>query len=169
MSAIQVDEEEDGASAVAVQFSLTEDAARTVLLAVDLAGTLTVSDALTEEEISTLLATIEQENPAVVTSLEQFFSLPLLRYARDPQVAQDKVTKSFSAPGTGKLFRSILHESRLPLVQQVFGGGLGAALEREHLWPLQFLSVRTASIAQLQGGNVHLDLVLNAPKREEKE
>ncbi len=157
----------DGLSAIPLSVSFTGDAEgmRIVSLFVDMAGYLTVADALTPSELDRLLTTTEEENPTAVTALEQFLSTSLLSYCRTPERYEDQLAKSFSAPEFLHRLQTILGSSRLVQARYLLGGAFGLALEERGLWPLRLLTVDKSTIETLDDGSTRLSLRLMAYSR----
>jgi len=122
-----------------VSFAANEEGMQQILLFTQLAGLLTVGDALADDEIALLYASLEEENPVGIVSLEQFLSLDLLRYARDSHAAEDQLQRSLPSPAFGSALKSVTKSSLLLSAQRVLLGDFGRQIEEKRLWPVQFL------------------------------
>jgi hypothetical protein len=131
---------------VHLSFTAHDDGLKTFLTFVQLAGLLTVGDALSEEERSILLQRTEEENPAGVVALEQFFSTDLLQYAQDSLSYEEQVLRSFSSATFLSAFRSILQSSALREARLFFDSDLGKVLETHNLWPFPFVAIDTIRV-----------------------
>jgi hypothetical protein len=169
MSAIQAGEPEpvpgmEGLQSfpLTVSFSGTDQAAETLNLFMEIAGSLTVGDVLTSVETEKLLIATEEENPVAVTALEQFLAVSLLQYARNPERYEDLLARSFGSPDFLNRLHGILEASRLPAARFLLGGKFGGALEERHLWPLRFLTVDKSTLERTGDGQARLELRLMA-------
>ncbi len=142
-----------------------EQGLKTLFLFQDLSGLLTISDALTGTEESTLLHLTEQENPAAVTALETFLSTDLLSYANDPQGVEDQLLKSFTSDTFEQSLHAIIQESPLQDVQQLLSSPFGHALQTQKLWPLRFIMPTKTSLADKGNGRLHVALTWEAYNR----
>ncbi|MDD5623538.1 MAG: hypothetical protein PHI23_02410 [Candidatus Peribacteraceae bacterium] len=111
-----------------------------------LAGFVTVGDALTKEEMHYLVRTAEEENPAGVVALEQFFATDLFAYAREPRPFQEQLKRSLVGPAFLRALQSTEETSLLRDARELFQSGLGDAFDRSRLWPMQFITVRDAEL-----------------------
>lgn len=146
MSAIDVQTERsrDGDFAAlpfTVTFTVRGDGARRLLSFVRLAGLVTVGDALTPAEKRTLIRVTEEENPAGVIALEQFFGTDLLAYAAEPRAFEAQLTRSLQSEGFLSAFRAALQTSLLQEAKTLFQGSLGEKMAEAHLWPTGFMAV----------------------------
>jgi len=87
------------------------------------------------------LRSTEEENPAGITSLEQFLSLSLLRYARDPRAYEDQLRRSFTSAAFERVLQMVTQTSLLRDARRLFEGDFGRVLDEEGLWPIQFMTV----------------------------
>lgn len=124
-----------------VSFALHEDATLQLLTLLRLAGTLTISDALTIDELALLFERTEAENPAGIVALEQFLSTDLLEYALSPRAHEDRLLRSFSSNSFNSAFQTVLQSSLLRDARQALGGPLGKKLEEYEAWPLPIMTV----------------------------
>ncbi|MCK5020201.1 MAG: hypothetical protein KAS32_24395 [Candidatus Peribacteraceae bacterium] len=108
---------------------------------VRLAGLLTIGDALSSDERALLLYRTEQENPAGIVALEQFFSTDLMQYAKDSHSHEQRLLRSFSSDSFLSAFHGIVKSSLLKEAKMIFGGEFGAMFSRHSLWPLPLLSL----------------------------
>jgi hypothetical protein len=160
VSGVHVGEMVDGALPVSFDATVTEQGFSDLLLFADLAGILTVSDALTQRDIDTMLAATEQENPASVAALEHFLATDLLRYSEEPRPYEEQLRKSFSGAAEPAL-RSMLDAPRLQRARSIFKD-LAPVLRQQNLWPLRLLTVEKASSSSAGGGMMRVELQLNA-------
>ena len=163
-SAVTVGSPEDGKMPVSFDAVLTQEGLSNLMLFADLSGLLTVSDALSQEDIQHLLALTEQENPSSVAALEHFLSTGLLDYALEPRPYEEQLRKSFSTQAE-PLLRSVLDGSRVRHARELLKD-LGATLRKQNLWPLRLLTVEKATIEAQDGGMVKLEIRLDAYTRE---
>jgi hypothetical protein len=143
----------------------TDEGTDTLLLLLELSGLFTTSDALTPEEIETLLALTEQENPAALPALEHFLSTDLLRYALEPKPFEEQLRKSFSSEQFLRTLDDTLAQSRLSEARRVLGSELGRALSEERLWPLRLLTIEHTERTRSENGRASLKLLLHAHSR----
>ena len=139
---IPLDTEGVSARTLTAHFAIHEEGLQQVLLLLRLAGLLTVGDALTEDEVAMLFRSTEEENPVGIIAIEQFLSLDLLRYARDPKAHEDQLRKSFSGVAFSQVLENVVQTSLLRDARRLFEGDFGRALEEERLWPLQFMTTK---------------------------
>ncbi len=128
--------------------SFSEDGFRALNAFVKLAGVLTVGDAIEDGERRMLLLKTEEENPAGVTALEQFFATDLLSYARAPHIVEERLLRSFSSDGFHQALRSSTQSPLLRDARDLLGGDFGVILERNNLWPLPFLSMHRVELVR---------------------
>lgn len=165
VSAVEVGEQapvSEGLSALPVSFeaTVTRPGMEDLLLFTELSGLLTVSDALTQEDIDALLALTEQENPASVAALEHFLATDLLRYAEEPRPYEEQLRKSFS-PAAEETLRVLLDAESLRRARDLFGA-MAPVLRQQNLWPLRLLTVESAASQDAGDGLVRVALTLRA-------
>jgi len=163
-SAVEVGEVTEGALPVSFEVTVTQQGMADMLLFTELSGLLTVSDALTQEDIDTMLSVTEQENPASVAALEHFLATDLLRYSEEPRPYEEQLRKSFS-PAAENALRSMFDVPRLRRARDLYSE-MAPVLRQQNLWPLRLVTVEKAS-AVTEGGMVRLSLTLNAYIRGE--
>ncbi|MBM3230906.1 hypothetical protein FJZ28_01105 [Candidatus Peregrinibacteria bacterium] len=134
------------AQTVSLEFIAHEDAMRSVLLLIRLAGLMTVGDALSEQERALLLQAVETENPAGIIALEEFLSVQLQDFAENPKLYEDQLLRSFSTPAFLNTFHAAIRSSLLREAQELLSSDLGGVLVRYKLWPLQIMTVDTVSL-----------------------
>lgn len=165
-SAIAVGEtrEEEGTTVMPLTFEadMTEQGLAELVLLMDLAGTVSVADAFDSAEISLLLALTEEENPAAITSLEQFLSTDLLRYAREPKPFEEQLFKSFASESFVLRWKEITNASRLTEFARMLGGETGLILDRQNLWPLRLLKIVRLDRRDLGNGMTHVFVEVEA-------
>lgn len=166
VSAIAVgDERGDGPLTVlplTFEADMTEEGLREFLLFMDLAGSLSISDAFTQKETDMLLALTEEENPAALPALEQFLSTDLLRYAREPKAYDEQLQKSFASDGFIGRYKEIASASRLEEFKRLLGASAGSILEKQNLWPLRFMRITKLDQRDLGNGKVHVFVEVEA-------
>lgn len=145
-SSIDVGQEEprgEGLAGVPLTFqaSVTPAGAERILGFIRLAGLVTVGDALTTQEKSALIHATEEENPAGIVMLEQFFSTDLFRYAVEPRPVEEQLKRSLQSEGFLTAFSQVTDASLLKDAKEFMQSPLGSALERAHLWPMEFLDI----------------------------
>ncbi len=143
-------DEETYAQPLSVSFSVHEEGMRTILTLMELAGLLTVGDALTSEELDILLERTESESATGVLPLEKFLSTDLLDYARNPRLYEERLQKSFSSSSFMEAFRSIIQSSLLRDAKIILSSDIGKNIEKLKLWPIQFVTIEDV---QIQSGS----------------
>ena len=173
MSDIQIDDEEQIDSnglhihPVRVAFTAHQEGVEQILLLTRLSGLLTVSDALTADEVELLFSGTEEENPAGIIALEQFLSLDLLRYAQDSKGYEEQVHRSLTSPLFERIFQSVLQNSLLRDARRIFGGDFGRLLLEQRVWPTPFFTVHEMHIRPGSApGWYYLDLVIHAWEKD---
>ncbi|MDD5739571.1 MAG: hypothetical protein PHO20_02285 [Candidatus Peribacteraceae bacterium] len=146
LSPIEVGREQarsDGLAAVPLNFQLSArtDGVRRVLAFVRLAGLVTVGDALTTAEKNALIRATEEENPAGIIMLEQFFSTDLFRYAEEPRPVEEQLKRSLQSEGFLTVLEQATETSLLKDAKELFQGPVGPAASRARLWPMEFLAI----------------------------
>ena len=129
-----------------------EEGLKEVLSAFDLAGALTIGDLLTSEYREALFQRTEEENPSAILSLEQFLSTELLSYARDPRPYEERLKKSYSSEAFLSTFQNIMRAPLISGAVRLLQSDFGAALERDHLWPLPFMTVNSVDVQEEPDG-----------------
>lgn len=146
LSPIEVGKEQprgDGLAAVPLNFQLSArtDGLKRVLAFVRLAGLVTVGDALTTAEKNALIRATEEENPAGIVMLEQFFSTDLFSYAGEPRPVEEQLKRSLQSQGFLAALQQATETSLLKDAKEFFQGPIGPAMERTRLWPMEFLAI----------------------------
>ena len=131
----------DGLAAAAVRFdaSLTEEGMTALLRFVRLAGLLTVGDAFSEGERERLLHRTEEDNPAGIVALEQFFAADVLDYAENPRLYDTQLLRSYSGDAFRDTFSDVVDSSLLRGARELLGGSLGRVLRQNDLWPTEMM------------------------------
>lgn len=129
-----------------LSFAAHDEGLKTFLSFIQVAGLLTVGDALSADERMLLIQRTEEENPTGIVALEQFFSTDLIKYAQDHRSYEAQVLRSFSSPTFHSALRSITQSSLLKEVRLLFDTDLGAILEQHNLWPFPFFVVDTINV-----------------------
>jgi hypothetical protein len=135
---------------VSLKFAAHERGVGAFLSLLRMAGLLTVGDTLSDEERRLLLVKTEEENPAGVVAIEQFLTLDLLEYAREPKTYEAQLLRSFSSPSFIKTLEDMLQSPLMRDVRRMLGGNIGKTLESYSLWPLPFMTLQDVRI---QAGN----------------
>lgn len=145
----------EGITIVPISFTahLTRDGWKKMLLFFDLSGLITVGDVVDAEQFHDLLALTEQENPATVAALEQFFNTDLLRYAEEPRSFNEALLKSFSSDVSLQAVRAFLDSPTLQMTRDLLGP-MAVSFRESRLWPLQFLQVQTVSQHMREDGTL---------------
>jgi hypothetical protein len=165
VSALHVGQTQGTVTPVTFETDVNEEGLRELLLFCDLAGLMTVSDALTAQEQQLLLQLTEDENPAAVTALEAFLGTDLLTYARDPRGVTQQLLKSFSSENFEQTVLSITQQSHLQEATRLLGGSLQDVFAANKLWPVRFLTVSHVDIVDRENGTFHVSLELQAHGR----
>jgi len=152
LSPIEVGKEQErgeglGAIPLTFQVATRSDGVRRVLGFVRLAGLVTVGDALTKAEKNALIRATEEENPAGIVMLEQFFSTDLFRYAEEPRPFDEQLKRSLQSEGFLTAFSLATESSLLKEAKEILQGPMGPAMERTHLWPMEFLAIDRIELA----------------------
>lgn len=171
-SAVSVGERIDGSNGTTVlplTFSahVTRDGWKKLMLFINVSGLLTVGDTVDSDDFKELLSLTEQENPATVAALEQFFSVDLLRYANEPRSFDEALLKSFSSDAALQGVHSFLDNPRLHSIRDLLGP-MGDALRANRLWPLQFLQIESASQHVRDDGTLDVTVTIGAYGRMRK-
>ena len=88
-----------------------------------------------------MIRATEEENPAGVVALEQFFSTDLAAYGHDNRSYEEQLQRSFASDSFRSMFRTILDQSVLKDARLFFQSDLGSAIEHGRLWPIQFMKL----------------------------
>lgn len=131
---------------VSMKFAAHEQGVQQFLSLIRMAGLLTIGDTLSSDERRLLLVKTEEENPAGIVAIEQFLSLDLLRYAREPKTHEAQLLRSFSSPSFVKTLEDMLQSPLLRDVRRMLGGNIGESLQRYSLWPLPFMTLQDVRI-----------------------
>jgi len=150
---------------ISVELHLKEEALPKVFAVLQLAGVLTVGDILRPEELALLLRNSEEESPTGIVALEPFLSTDLLSYLEEPKPFEERLLKSFPSESFRTAFQDVLQSSSMREAKELLGGPLGGRLTMEQLWPMQFLAIEEASIAERADGTWNLGLTLLAYSR----
>ncbi len=129
-------------------------------------GTVTVGDVLSPRDTQLLLSLTEQENPAAVTSLEQFLDSDLFFYLQEPRSAEEQLLKSFTSPSFETALQAATSGDDMREARRVFAGPLGEALAKERLWPLPLLRLDSAEQKTLEDGSLQLTVQLTTLVRD---
>lgn len=141
---------------------LNADGLASLSLFLKLSGLLTVGDALTSDQQSSLLQLTEEENPAAVAALEMFLGTDLLSYARAPKAVEDQLLQSFASQTAGSSVTDVLRHSLLQDVSTLLSGSFGQTLLAEKLWPLPFIMPGTIDLSEGQDGFTHVKVNVEA-------
>ena len=143
---------------------VNEDGLKTLLLFPEVAGSLTVSDALSQSDIKTLLSLSEGDNPDAIIGLQNFLATDLLQYSMDPSTYDDQLLRSFSSSSFEQSFRTVMAASAVTDAGRLFHGAFGRDLQLQKLWPLRFLMPGAVTITQ-NGGVYHVQISMDAYSR----
>jgi len=144
---------------------VTSEGLDQLLLFIDLAGNLTVNDALDEAARGELLRLTEEENPAAVTALEQFLSADLLAYVKDPGSTERQLLRAFASDTFADGFRQIIAGSLLPKAESLFSDDILTAMDTGKLWPVRMLRITGLSITPVTDTQSHVAVTLEALSR----
>ncbi len=153
------------ATRIFFEADVTPQGLEQLLLFIDIAGNLTVSDALTLDARQQLLRLTEEENPAAVTVLEQFLSTDLLSYVRDPAAVERQLLRAFSTDRFGDALQTVLHDSDLPKIEALLTKDIVAAMDEAKLWPIRMLRITNMSITPVTEQLSHVAVTLEAIAR----
>lgn len=159
------------AQRIALTVVLNEEGMASFLRAIPLTGLVTVADALSAEERRALILEAERVHPAAIAALGQFFAADLFAYARSPRAAEERLLASIPSEDFAALLRRTVGTSLLREAQEALQGDLGAALLREKLWPLPFLTLEEVTVEADDSEWLRASLILQAygKSKEEKE
>jgi hypothetical protein len=132
-------------------------------------GLLTVADTLTAEQLEHLFTVSETENYAGILELEAFLRTDLLWYARNSRAAEDRVLTAYPSETFMRELHVLLESSPLREARELLASDVGEMLEKEHVWPLQFLEVESLTIEIQPDGFEHLHVTLSAYGRKDDE
>ncbi|MBU0766765.1 hypothetical protein KKF55_03210 [Patescibacteria group bacterium] len=145
---VSLNEGDVSARSLTVRFAAHEEGINKILYLTQLAGLLTVGDALSDDEVELLFRSTEDENPAGIVALEQFLSLDLMRYAQDVRAHEDQLKRSFASEAFSHTLQSVTQGSKLRDARRLFEGDFGKKLDDSNLWPLQFLTIREVELKE---------------------
>lgn len=137
--AVSVDEGLE-ALPITVSFSVHEQGIKDLINLFQIAGSVTVGDVFSKDELDALLAGIETESPAGIISLEQFLSTDLLEYSREPRPYEERLRRSFTSTHVQHMFDDLLRTSLLQDARSYLGGPAGALIQGQKLWPMPFMT-----------------------------
>lgn len=172
VSAVSVGQRTNGSGNITVvpfTFSahLTRDGWKKMLLFTDVSGVMTVEDMVDDATFTELLSLTEQENPATIAALEQFFSADLLRYSEEPRPFHEALLKSFSSDASLQAIHTFLDTPRLQSVRS-FLAPISKTLRANRLWPLQFLQMQEVSQHVRDDGTLDVTVTVGAYGRMTK-
>lgn len=144
-----------------VELRLTREGWEQFQLFIEASGLLTVGDIASKTEMETLLRATEQDNPAAVAALEQFFATDILRYSEEPKPFDEGLLKSFSSQESLEAIRGFLGSSRLQHIRGLLKN-MSGDLRSAHVWPLPFFDIRTAEVQLLDDGTVQAKVEVGA-------
>jgi hypothetical protein len=153
----------EGTTVLPLTFSahVTRDGWRKMSMFIAASGLMTVGDTISHDQFAELLSLTEQENPATVAALEQFFSVDLLRYAQDPRAFNEALLKSFSSDIALHTIRTFLDGPHLQSIRDILGP-LSPTLRASRLWPLQFLQLEQTDQRLLDDGTFEVTVTVGA-------
>lgn len=131
----------------------------------DIAGMLTVFDALRPQERDLLIRRTEVENPAGIVAVEQFFATDLLQYAQNARSYEEQLLRSFTTPAFEAAFQSVLQSSLLSVAKDLLNGPFGRLILQHDLWPMRFMEAERMSIEVVSPDDVHVEAVIRAYAR----
>ena len=145
---VELNSENVRAVPLRVSFAIHDNGMKQVMKIIRLAGLLTVGDAVTDEQLGRLMKSTEEENPSGIVALEQFLSLDLLRYARDVRAHESSLKRSFTSNAFANALLSVTQQSLLSDARDLFEGDFGKYLLESNLWPMQFMTLKSASLRE---------------------
>ncbi len=145
---------------VKVRAELTRKGVDTMLSSIGLMGHLTLGDMFTVEERNVLFRKTESENPAGIVALEQFLATDVLAYSADSLTAEEYLRRAFSPQGFASLQTVIMSSEELSSAVAVLQGPIGLRLSSASLWPLQYASIKNASVRELPAGTFQVELTI---------
>lgn len=166
VSAVSVGEREEGiegTSILPMTFTahVTRNGWKKLMLFINVSGLMTVGDTVEADELAELLSLTEQENPATVAALEQFFSVDILRYAAEPRPFEEALLKSFSTDVALRGVRTFLSNPHLQAMRDLLGP-MSDTLRANRLWPLQFLQIQETSQHVRDDGTLDVTVTIGA-------
>ncbi|OGJ60307.1 hypothetical protein A2635_01020 [Candidatus Peribacteria bacterium RIFCSPHIGHO2_01_FULL_51_9] len=143
-----------------ISADISEPGLELVLEFLDIAGILTVGDALLPKERDLLIRRTEVENRAGIVAVEQFFATDLLQYAQNARSYEEQLLRSFTTPAFDAAFQSILQNSLLSAAKDLLGGPFGRLLSEQKLWPMRFMETEHMSVSPARDDGVHIEAVI---------
>lgn len=140
---------------------MTREGWKRFVLFTNLSGLMTVGDTIDDVAFVDLLSLTEQENPATVAALEQFFSVDLLRYAQESRAFDNALLKSFSSESALQSVRAFLDSPRLQSMRDLLNP-LVPTLRASRLWPLQFMQIQEVSQHLRDDGTLDVTVTVGA-------
>ncbi len=119
---------------------VTKEGWKNLVLFTKTTGLMSVGDAFSETEFKHLLSLTEQENPATIAALEQFFATDFLRYVEEPRPFNTALLQSFSSESTIQTIRAFIDGSSLRSIRELFSP-MAATLRAQRMWPLPFMRI----------------------------
>lgn len=126
---------------VTLRSALSREGVRELLTLIDLSGTLTVADALTDGERTELYEYVERSNPAGIADIEEFLSTDIMEYMAEGRSYEQKMLRSFSDETLSNAILNVIHSSRLKDAKRLLGGPMGAVLNDQQLWPMPLMTL----------------------------
>lgn len=168
VSAVTVgDSREDGELTILpISFTahVTRDGWKKIVLFTNLSGLMTTGDTVDADQFNDLLSLTEQENPATVAALEQFFSVDLLRYAEEPRSFNESLLKSFASDAALQSVRTFIDGPRLQAIRDLLSP-MASTLRSGRLWPLQFMRIEQSDQRLLDDGTLDVTVTVGAYSR----
>ncbi len=144
---------------VDVSMEVTQAGLEDVLHALDLSGRMTVSDALSQDQIQRLLTLTERESPTGVVALQQYLATDLLKYLRDPETYDRRLLSNFSSDTFPQEFTKITQSAFAGSIA-LMKSGMHGTFSQSGFWPMPFLETKQAEVSDLDGGWMRLTLHL---------
>lgn len=144
-----------------VDLRLTREGWQQFQLFIEASGLLTVGDIASKVDMETLLRATEQDNPAAVAALEQFFATDILRYSEEPRPFDEALLKSFVSPQSLEAIRNFLGNARLQHIRGLLKS-MSDDVRSARLWPLTFFAMRKADVQLLDDGTVQAKVEVGA-------
>ena len=130
-------------STITIELDLHQNALENWLQLVEIAGVLTVYDALTADQRRALLTYSQQYNPTALPEVEAWLQLSLFEYGRDADLYTRRLLRSFNDAAFEELLLVLTETPQLTAATTLFSGSLGEVLQQHSLWPLPFMQLES--------------------------
>ncbi|MBM3227569.1 hypothetical protein FJZ27_01745 [Candidatus Peribacteria bacterium] len=126
---------------VRTTLGIHEEGLDALIAFIQLCGSLSIADALTDSERLQLLRLTEMESPTAIVALEQYLNADLLSYIEEPRSADAQLLRSFSSQSFERSLRDILRTSALPTMRRAVSPAMAQTLRSSKIWPMQMMQI----------------------------